>query len=106
MVCAGPPEAFLTRLQEGFGERVGRFTAVTHRAAYPLMLRIAARTTLPRTILIGNAAQALHPVAGQGFNLGLRDAFELAAEVRRRGPADDRLPAAYRARRRIDRTGG
>src|SRR5438105_10849341 len=69
MLCAGPPEDFIGRLQEGFGERVGRFTAVTHRAAHPLMLRVAACSRLPRTILIGNAAQALHPVAGQGVNL-------------------------------------
>ena len=97
---------FLARLQERFGERAGRFAAVSGRAAYDLALRVSEQSIRERTILIGNAAQALHPVAGQGFNLGLRDAWELAEEFRRRGPADATLPAAYRARRRIDRAGG
>jgi 2-octaprenyl-6-methoxyphenol hydroxylase len=100
------PEDFLSRLEGRFGERLGRFTAVTGRATHHLTLRVAESTILGRAVLIGNAAQALHPVAGQGFNLGLRDAWELAAEIRRRGPADEHLPAAYRARRRIDRGGG
>jgi 2-octaprenyl-6-methoxyphenol hydroxylase len=99
------PEAFLARLQERFGERV-RFTEVDSRAAQHLTLRVAERVDSGRAVRIGNAAQALHPVAGQGFNLGLRDAWELAIEVERRGPADPMLPRAYAARRRIDRGGG
>jgi 2-octaprenyl-6-methoxyphenol hydroxylase len=70
--------AFLRELQGHFGWRVGRFVRAGRRAAYPLALTRAARTVAPRTVLIGNAAQALHPVAGQGFNLGLRDAAALA----------------------------
>ena len=98
--------AFLSRLQQRFGERVGRFRSVAERGAHDLTLRVAADNTLGRAVLIGNAAQALHPVAGQGFNLGLRDAWELADEITKRGAADAGLPTAYRARRRIDRTGG
>jgi 2-octaprenyl-6-methoxyphenol hydroxylase len=70
-------EAFLAALQAAFGERVGRFTRTTRRVAFPLGLNAHPATTA-RTVAIGNAAQTLHPVAGQGFNLGLRDAAVLA----------------------------
>jgi 2-octaprenyl-6-methoxyphenol hydroxylase len=70
--------AFLAELQQRFGWRAGRFTRVGRRASYPLKLTRAATTVSTRAVLIGNAAQALHPVAGQGFNLGLRDAAMLA----------------------------
>ncbi|HEY6483175.1 MAG TPA: 2-octaprenyl-6-methoxyphenyl hydroxylase [Steroidobacteraceae bacterium] len=70
--------AFLCALQERFGWRAGRFVRAGTRAAYPLKLMRATTTVGVRTVLIGNAAQALHPVAGQGFNLGLRDAAMLA----------------------------
>jgi len=69
---------YLRELQERFGWRAGRFVRAGTRASYPLQLTRAAATVAPRTVLIGNAAQALHPVAGQGFNLGLRDAAMLA----------------------------
>lgn len=69
---------FLRQLQERFGWRAGRFVQVGRRASYPLKLARATTTVADRTVLIGNAAQALHPVAGQGFNLGLRDAAILA----------------------------
>lgn len=104
-LCDATPAEFLAELQECFGERAGRFTAVSARAAHRVALRIAERTVSGRAALIGNSAQALHPVAGQGFNLGLRDAWELAAEIRRRGPRDEALLRAYGARRRVDRTG-
>jgi 2-octaprenyl-6-methoxyphenol hydroxylase len=68
---------FLTRLGHAFGSRLGRFTAVTPRATYPLGLNADAATSA-KTVAIGNAAQTLHPVAGQGLNLGLRDATVLA----------------------------
>lgn len=71
-------EEFLRELQERFGWRAGRFVRVGRRASYPLKLSRATTTVATRTVLIGNAAQALHPVAGQGFNLGLRDAAILA----------------------------
>ena len=101
-----PEDVFLTRLRDCFGERVGRFTRADSRAAQHLALRVAEDVACGRAVLIGNAAQALHPVAGQGFNLGLRDAWELALEVTRRGAGDTGLPQAYASRRRIDRKGG
>jgi len=73
--------AYLGELQARFGWRAGRFVGAGRRASYPLKLTRAAGTVAPRTVLIGNAAQALHPVAGQGFNLGLRDAAMLAEVV-------------------------
>ncbi|HVY83484.1 MAG TPA: 2-octaprenyl-6-methoxyphenyl hydroxylase [Steroidobacteraceae bacterium] len=92
-----PPEAsrvlalddasFLSELQQCFGWRAGRFTRAGRRASYPLKLTRAVTTVSRRAVLIGNAAQALHPVAGQGFNLGLRDAAMLA-EVLASAPAE------------------
>ena len=70
-------DAFLARLGQAFGTRLGRFTATGARAAYPLGLNAGAGGSA-RTVAIGNAAQTLHPVAGQGLNLGLRDAAVLA----------------------------
>jgi 2-octaprenyl-6-methoxyphenol hydroxylase len=70
-------ERFLHELGEAFGGRLGRFTKVSPRFSYPLGLNADARATT-RTVAIGNAAQTLHPVAGQGLNLGLRDAAVLA----------------------------
>src|SRR5262249_11952106 len=72
---------YLGELQERFGWRVGKFIRAGRRASYPLKLARATTTVAPRTVLIGNAAQALHPVAGQGFHLGLRDAAMLAELV-------------------------
>jgi 2-octaprenyl-6-methoxyphenol hydroxylase len=72
---------YLRELQDRFGWRAGRFVRAGVRASYPLKLTRAATTIAPRTVLIGNAAQALHPVAGQGFNLGLRDAAMLAEVI-------------------------
>ena len=77
-VRALPEAAFLDGLQAAFGWRLGRFTAAGERLAYPLSLVQSASLTAPRVAIIGNAAQALHPIAGQGFNLGLRDAVTLA----------------------------
>jgi 2-octaprenyl-6-methoxyphenol hydroxylase len=68
---------FLRELGDAFGERLGRFTGVSQRLAFPLGLNADPRATA-RTVAIGNAAQTLHPVAGQGLNLGLRDAAVLA----------------------------
>ena len=73
--------SYLRELQERFGWRAGRFVRAGIRASYPLKLTRAATTVATRTVLIGNAAQALHPVAGQGFNLGLRDAAMLAEVI-------------------------
>jgi 2-octaprenyl-6-methoxyphenol hydroxylase len=70
--------AFAKELLEAFGWRAGRWTKIGKRNTYPLSLSRAQETVAGRVVLIGNAAQALHPVAGQGFNLGLRDAATLA----------------------------
>jgi 2-octaprenyl-6-methoxyphenol hydroxylase len=73
--------AYLRELQGRFGWRAGRFQRIGRRASYPLKLTRAATTVARRAVLIGNAAQALHPIAGQGFNLGLRDAALLAEVI-------------------------
>ncbi|HVW69728.1 MAG TPA: 2-octaprenyl-6-methoxyphenyl hydroxylase [Steroidobacteraceae bacterium] len=80
-VLALDDDSYLRELQTRFGWRAGRFVRVGRRASYPLKLTRAVTTTATRTVLIGNAAQALHPVAGQGFNLGLRDAAMLAEVI-------------------------
>jgi 2-octaprenyl-6-methoxyphenol hydroxylase len=69
---------FLARLQEAFGFRLGRFTRVGSRQLYPLSLTRSDEYIAERLAVVGNAAQTLHPIAGQGFNLGLRDAVSLA----------------------------
>lgn len=73
---------FISALQQAFGGRVGQFSGVSQRHGYPLGLNAGPAATA-RTIAIGNAAQTLHPVAGQGLNLGLRDAAVLAALLAR-----------------------
>ncbi len=77
-VAALSDAAFLEELQAAFGYRLGTFSKVGIRAAYPLALTRAAQITAPRAVLVGNAAHGLHPVAAQGFNLGLRDVAALA----------------------------
>jgi 2-octaprenyl-6-methoxyphenol hydroxylase len=77
-VAALEPSAFLSELQQRFGWRAGRFVRTGRSTLYPLELTRALGTIAPRMVFIGNAAQSLHPVAGQGFNLGLRDAAMLA----------------------------
>lgn len=102
-------DAFLARLQLHFGDRAGRFDAVRNRASFPLSLRFASNPVLPRMVMLGNAAQALHPIAGQGFNLGLRDSWELADTIihrRREDPGEDAVLAAYRRARTSDRFAG
>lgn len=74
---------FLAQLQQHFGDRVGDFLSVGTRTHFPLRLKHAPQCTIPHTVLLGNAAQTLHPVAGQGFNLGLRDVWELAQAILR-----------------------
>lgn len=107
-LCAADAPEFLAQLQDEFGGRAGRFTAVSARASHALRRR---RTSADagHTVFIGNAAQTLHPVAGQGFNLGLRDAWELAEQIIRGGTdplGSDAWLRAYRRRRSVDRNGG
>lgn len=71
-------ETFLEHFQREFGFRLGRFIKVGTRHAYPLALVRATAHHSPRLVVMGNAAQSLHPIAGQGLNLGLRDAAALA----------------------------
>ncbi|MFM2111165.1 MAG: hypothetical protein RLZZ372_2089 [Pseudomonadota bacterium] len=104
---------YLAALQQAFGWRIGRLQSVGRRASYPLRLSRAKTLIGRRVALIGNAAQGLHPVAGQGFNLGLRDAATLAeclAEVvsRHGAAADVGAPAVleeFATRRHADRDG-
>ncbi len=84
-VAALDDAAFLQRLQQAFGWRVGRFLACGPRSAYPIASAVAQRTTAPRAVLVGNAAQTLHPIGAQGFNLGLRDALTLAEMIEAEG---------------------
>jgi 2-octaprenyl-6-methoxyphenol hydroxylase len=70
--------AFLAELNDHVGQRAGRFLTVGRRASFPLKLRHAKPRVAQRVAVIGAAAQALHPVAGQGFNLGVRDAADLS----------------------------
>jgi len=100
-------QAFAAELLDSFGWRVGRWTRVGRRNQYPLALSRATETVAGRVVLIGNAAQALHPVAGQGFNLGLRDAATLA-EMLAAGNTDPdftELLARFSAWRAEDRQG-
>lgn len=101
---------FLAELHSHFGDRVGAFTGVGKRTCFPLGLKRAPQQTpMPHTVLLGNAAQTLHPVAGQGFNMGVRDAWELAQVVLDTKPEElgtEFMLAAYRNSRRSDREAG
>jgi 2-octaprenyl-6-methoxyphenol hydroxylase len=102
---------FLRRLQDRFGYRLGRLLRVGRPHAYPLALTRSQRQVASRAVIIGNAAQGLHPIAGQGFNLGLRDVATLAEviadDVTARGGSADPGAAAVLDRygdwRRADR---
>ena len=105
-VCALDDLSFIAALQTDFGWRIGRIARIGTRATYPLRLSRAERMTGTRAVLVGNAAQSLHPVAGQGFNLGLRDAA-LLAELLAAAP-DPGAPSvleSYERRRVTDRRG-
>jgi 2-octaprenyl-6-methoxyphenol hydroxylase len=101
--------AFLREFQQAFGFRLGRFLKIGQRASYPLVLARAERHVAPRLAVVGNAAQGLHPIAGQGFNLGLRDAMSLAEVIADRRVAgvtdagDPRVLQDYAGWRESDR---
>ena len=100
---------FLAQLQRQFGDRAGRFSSIEARARFPLTLRYVIDPVRSRAVMLGNAAQALHPIAGQGFNLGLRDAWELGEILQQPlavDPGADDCLAQYRATRRGDRRHG
>ncbi|WP_052004319.1 MULTISPECIES: 2-octaprenyl-6-methoxyphenyl hydroxylase [unclassified Halomonas] len=99
---------FLAELQDAFGDRAGRFRRVGSRHAYPLSLVTARETTRPGLAVLGNAAHALHPVAGQGFNLALRGVMDLVAALEAglaegRPAGDPALLEDFEARREGDR---
>jgi 2-octaprenyl-6-methoxyphenol hydroxylase len=106
-VAALDDAGFIALLHERFGWRLGRFSRPGRRVSYPLKRMYAHRIVAPRTVLVGNAAQTLHPIGAQGFNLGLRDALTLAEllidDVG--DPGSAALLADYADRRREDRDG-
>ncbi|MEX3786972.1 UbiH/UbiF/VisC/COQ6 family ubiquinone biosynthesis hydroxylase [Paraburkholderia sp. BR14374] len=95
-------EAFLRELDAAFGDRMGRFTHIKGRASFPLGLNTVDTLVNGHIVAIGNAAQTLHPVAGQGLNLGLRDAHALADALSAEGPTPLAL-ATFAQRRALDR---
>jgi 2-octaprenyl-6-methoxyphenol hydroxylase len=107
-ISALDDDAFIAFVHERFGYRAGRLSRPGQRKPYPLARMLAARTTAPRTVLVGNAAQTVHPIGAQGFNLGLRDALILAellreAHAKNTDPGDADLLARHVERRREDR---
>ncbi|WP_386070805.1 2-octaprenyl-6-methoxyphenyl hydroxylase [Tahibacter sp. UC22_41] len=109
-VAALDDAGFLAHAQQRFGWRAGRFSRPGRRSAHPIRRVVAQGLTAPRCVLVGNAAQTIHPIGAQGFNLGLRDALTLAELLieRHRGGGDagsDALLQTYAARRREDREG-
>ncbi len=97
-------EAFLALAMHEFGERLGRLAVVGRRQSYPLSRVMNERLTAPRTVFVGNAAQSLHPVAAQGFNLGLRDVATLAELLEEQADSGAAaLLAEYATRREQDR---
>jgi 2-octaprenyl-6-methoxyphenol hydroxylase len=102
-----PDADFLAAAQARFGEALGAFTRLGRRSSYPLRQVRALHDTATRTIVMGNAAHAIHPIGAQGFNLGLRDVAvlaELLCEARRAGsdPGDPELVKAYHDWRQHD----
>ncbi|MGT3317666.1 2-octaprenyl-6-methoxyphenyl hydroxylase [Yersinia enterocolitica] len=95
---------FLAELQRAFGWRLGKMLHAGKRHSYPLQLLTATRHVSHRLALVGNAAQTLHPIAGQGFNLGLRDVMSLAETIARAGndPGDYKVLSQYQLRREPD----
>lgn len=98
---------FLAALHTAFGNRAGKFLRSSTRVAYPLRARYSLPYRHPRVVCVGNAAQTLHPVAGQGFNLGIRDAWclaEVLADTPHTQLGTTAMLTAYRDRRRVDVT--
>ncbi|HET8942359.1 MAG TPA: FAD-dependent monooxygenase, partial [Rudaea sp.] len=100
---------FCAALGAAFDFRLGTITATTARAAFPLRMRRADRYLAPRFALLGDAAHVVHPLAGQGVNLGLRDVHELAAALSHARDEKRNFAAAtvlrkYERRRRSDNT--
>ena len=106
-LCSAPETDFLEALTTAFGRRAGEFVAVAERNRTPLALRVRTSRIGMREAYVGNAAQMLHPVAGQGLNLGLRDAWDLAQVLRDApDPGEARVLERYAAMRRLDAMAG
>ena len=108
-IAALPDSEFLAALYSHFGGRQGRFLQASPRKTFPLRLAYTGGEAGNRVVRIGNAAQTLHPVAGQGFNIGLRDAWELASlcgDAPANGIGSAAMLAAYARGRRTDVLGG
>lgn len=102
-------EEFLAQLHAEFGDRVGRFLSVEKRLTFPLRLSQLKTTDTPHLVVIGNAAQTMHPVAGQGLNVGMRDAQSLAKCIVNCLPEQlgvEKMLADYRASRQTDTKNG
>jgi 2-octaprenyl-6-methoxyphenol hydroxylase len=103
-VAAMSDDAYREYFQQRFGWRAGRFERVGKRSSHPIVRVLAERLVQGRAVLVGNAAQTIHPVGAQGFNLGLRDALALAQLVERGvDPGAATLLSAYVGARRQDR---
>jgi len=106
-LCESTEAKFLEALAGAFGGRAGAFIAAGERSRVPLVLRVRPSRVGDREVYVGNAAQMLHPVAGQGLNLGLRDAWDLAQVLRDApDPGEARVLARYSAMRRLDAMAG
>ena len=102
-------DEFLYSLHAHFGDRLGRFLKVGKRLTFPLKLSYLSPVTAPHLVVIGNAAQTMHPVAGQGFNVGLRDAWELAEHIAAAPPSEwgtEAMLRAYQKTRKTDTKAG
>ena len=102
-------DAFLTQLHVAFGDRVGKFLTIEKRISFPLKLTTLKPSTAQHLVVIGNAAQTMHPVAGQGFNVGMRDARTLAdliINTPQAGLGSLSMLDAYSKQRQRDTRGG
>jgi 2-octaprenyl-6-methoxyphenol hydroxylase len=101
--------SFLQELHQAFGDRVGQFLSVEKRMSFPLKLSSLSMADTPHVVVIGNAAQTMHPVAGQGFNVGMRDAWTLVGQLVQTPHSDwgtSAMLSAYRQQRKPDTQGG
>lgn len=95
-------EDFIRQLQQAFGFRAGRMIGCDTRASYPLYLLLAERAVHHRTVLLGNACHTLHPIAGQGYNLGVRDVVDLVDTLATCTDIDHRTLLRYEQKRQTD----
>lgn len=102
-VLALDDAAYADYFQSRFGWRAGRILRVGARSSYPIVRRVARDIVAPRGVVMGNAAQTVHPIGAQGFNLGLRDALTLAEVLSGADPGAPAGLAEYAKRRREDR---